>query len=355
MAVGDPHERPDVETVFVPNSFDLNRDARDWEACTLVPWVMHLPRDAGARDIAKLLADKLNLDCKDLSVTLHQPEPYLIRFESPEHAAAAMASNNGRFRGRGIDICLRRWHSLTHALGFRFFYKVKLCLDGIPDHAWTPGIVERVIGHRCALQTIITDLVQPEDSRHIELWAWSANPSEIPKRFWLAFTNRPSENSSAVYIGTEPPLEPWHQGARYEVFIHMPLLEDYSAAARDLQRTIDNPSSITPIRRRFDWRYGLVDGAPPTARSRFPARLPRPPRDPNAGAGLCGEHPSRRADHDYRPEHPEREPPAAHAAEGRRHQRRGAGTDGSGHEGHDAPDDHGACHERRNARGRDME
>jgi hypothetical protein len=212
MAVGDPHERPDVETVFVPNSFDLNRDARDWEACTLVPWAMHLPRDAGARDIAELLADKLNLDSKDLSVTLHQPEPYLIRFESPKLAAAAMASNNGRFRGRGIDICLRRWRSLTHTLGFRFFYKVKLCLDGIPDHAWTPGIVERVIGHRCALQTIITDLVQPEDSRHIELWAWSANPSEIPKRVWLAFTNRPSEHSSAVYIGTEPPPEPWHQG-----------------------------------------------------------------------------------------------------------------------------------------------
>jgi hypothetical protein len=71
MAVGDPHERPDVETVFVPNSFDLNRDAHDWEACTLVPWAMHLPRGAGARDIAELLADKLNLDRKDLSVTLH--------------------------------------------------------------------------------------------------------------------------------------------------------------------------------------------------------------------------------------------------------------------------------------------
>jgi hypothetical protein len=38
MPVGDPHERPDVETIIVPNSFDLNRDARDREVCTLVPW-----------------------------------------------------------------------------------------------------------------------------------------------------------------------------------------------------------------------------------------------------------------------------------------------------------------------------
>jgi hypothetical protein len=158
MAVGDPHERSDVETVIVPNSFDLNRDARDWEACTLVPWAMHLPRD-GARNIAELLAGKLNLGNKDFSVTLHQPELYLIRFENPDHAAVAMASNKGRFRGRGIGICLRHWRSLTHALGFYFFYKVKLCLDGIPYHAWTPGIIERAIGQRCALQTIVTDLV----------------------------------------------------------------------------------------------------------------------------------------------------------------------------------------------------
>jgi hypothetical protein len=252
MAVGDPQERPDVETVIVPNSFYMIRDARDWEACALVPWALHLPRDVGARDIATLLADKLRLEARDISVTLHQPEPYIIRFENPDHAAAAMSSNKGRFRGRGIDICLRRWRSLSHALGFRFFYRVKLCLDGIPDHAWTPAIVERVIGHRCALQTIITDLVQPQDSCHIELWAWTANPSEIPKRVWLAFTNRPSADSSVVFVGPDPPPELWHQGARFEVFLHMLLMEEYSAAARDLQSVVDNPASITPIRRRFD-------------------------------------------------------------------------------------------------------
>jgi hypothetical protein len=287
-----------VETVIVPNSFDMIRGAYDWEACALVPWAMHLPRDAGARDIETLLADKLRLEAKDISVTLHQPEPYLIRFENPDHAAAAMASNKGRFRGRGIDICLRRWRSLSHALGFRFFYTVKLCLDGIPDHAWTPAIVERVIGHRCTLQTIVTDLVQPEDSRHIELWSWTANPSEIPKRVWLTFTNQPFDDSSAVFVGPDPPPESWHQGARFEVFLHMPLMEDYSAPARDLQSVVDNPASITPIRRRFDWRYGLVDGAPPTARSRFSARLPHPPHDFGERDGHGSKRSAPRADHD---------------------------------------------------------
>ena len=75
---------------------------------------------------------------------------------------------------------MRRWRSLTHALGKRIFFRVRLYLDGIPDHAWTSGIVERVIGSRCALQCINTDLVQPTDMRHIDLWAWTVNPSDIP-------------------------------------------------------------------------------------------------------------------------------------------------------------------------------
>jgi hypothetical protein len=46
---------------------------------------------------------------------------------------------------------------------------VRLCLDGVPDHVWTPEIVERIIDNRCALQHIVTDLVQSVDTRHIEL------------------------------------------------------------------------------------------------------------------------------------------------------------------------------------------
>jgi hypothetical protein len=122
--------------------------------------------------------------------------------------------------------------------------------------------------------------VQPADTRHIELWAWSRDPSRIPKKVWLTFTHRPIDGSSAVFVDTEPPPDRSHQGVRYEVFIHIPLIEDYSAAADNLQEAIDNPAAYVPIRCRYDWRHGLVDGAPATARAtRFSARLPRPPPD----------------------------------------------------------------------------
>nr|TKW20534.1 hypothetical protein SEVIR_4G094900v2 [Setaria viridis] len=234
MAIGDPHTRPEVETIFVSNSFHLEHDAQEWEACTLVLWALHLPPGAGARDIAGLIIIELHLRPGDVAVMLHQPEPYLVHFNSAAHAAEAC--HHGRFTGGGINICLRPWHSLTHALSFRIFYRVCLCLDGIPSHAWTPEIVERVIGHKCALQHIVTDLIQLADSMHIELWAWMADPSEIPKKVWLAFMHSPATKSSTFSVSAEPPSTYWQQGTRYEVFIHMPLLEDYTAAACNLQQ-----------------------------------------------------------------------------------------------------------------------
>jgi hypothetical protein len=206
---------------------------------------------------------------------LNQPEPYLIRFEKA--VDATRARELGRFTGSGIDICLRPWRCLSHALGFRMFYRVQLFLDGIPDHAWTLAIMERLIGHRCALQYIITDLVKPDDTRHIELWAWTPEPRDIPKKVWLAFTHGLAGGSSVVYVDTEPLPAAWHQGNRFVVYVHLSIPEDYHAVEGNLQAAIDNPASVKPIRCRFDWRYGLPDRAPPEAHSRFPTRLPKPP------------------------------------------------------------------------------
>ena len=127
--------------------------------------------------------DALKLERGAVTITVHQPEPYLIRFERQEHCEKAR--NYGRFQRRGIDICLRRWRSLTHALGMRIFYRVRLYLDGIPGYAWTTEIAERIICHRCALQCINTDLLQPLHTRHIDVWAWTENPSANPRKVWL--------------------------------------------------------------------------------------------------------------------------------------------------------------------------
>nr|TKW04868.1 hypothetical protein SEVIR_7G138200v2 [Setaria viridis] len=150
--------------------------------------------------------------------------------------------------------------------GLRIFYHVRIYLDGIPSHAWTPDMC------------INTNLVQSLDTRHIDLWAWTANSSDIPKRVWLVFTHRPSDRSTIAVMQEQS--DRWQQGICYEVFIHVDLVEDYTAAAHDLHGVISNPAAFKPVKRPYIWRYGLVDGALVDAQAKFPVCLPLLPHEP---------------------------------------------------------------------------
>lgn len=153
-----------------------------------------------------------------------------------------------------------------------------LYLDGILGHAWTPEIVERIVGRRCALQCINMDLVQSLDTRHIDLWAWMADPSTIPKKVWLVFTHRLFDCSTIGAVLHEQP-DQWQQGVQYAVFVHLGVVEDYTEAAQDIHGVVSNPTVFKPIKRGYAWRYGLVDGSPVGSRATFLARLPLPPRN----------------------------------------------------------------------------
>lgn len=98
---------------------------------------------------------------------------------------------------------------------------------------------------------------------------------------WLVFTHKSSAKSSLVTVLRSPP-EKWQQGIRYEVFIHLDLLEDYMTASYDLQGAVNNSEKFTPMRRPYAWRYSIVDGALVEGRSAFLARLPLPPSEPES-------------------------------------------------------------------------
>jgi hypothetical protein len=49
--------------------------------------------------------------------------------------------------------------------------------------------------------------VESGNTRSIDLWAWTANTSTIPKRMWLGFTNRAKDPQLASLLVAENPPE----------------------------------------------------------------------------------------------------------------------------------------------------
>ncbi|WVZ79499.1 hypothetical protein U9M48_027071 [Paspalum notatum var. saurae] len=270
--LGDPATHPDADECFIPASYAINASLREWEDTAVVTWAMSAPPSTGPREIEAVLREDFRLRQDEVTVTKHHPEAFLIKFLHPHHCAEA--TKKGYIKRRGIDIRFIRWRSLSSALGVTLLFRVKLCLDGIPGHAWDADIVERIISRRCALETIETNLINPDETKKVDLWAWTANPSSIPKKIWLNFTSQARDAKLSFVLVMETPPEHWQSGSKFPVIVHLEENHDYTVASRDEQ------GNITPGKRRLPrWHLGVVDGEPRPSRAfeDFPHHPP-PPR-----------------------------------------------------------------------------
>lgn len=178
VRIGDPSPRPDEVSYLVPTSFDLKQEVREWEGTTPVVKAISTPLTTGATKIEAVVLDELYLHRGEVTVSRHQLEPFLIKFNK-EHAEA-MASMS-RLKHHGIIINVQPWCRLQAALGVALFFRVCLYLEGVPIHVWNLELINRIMGMMCSLECIDTNLLHHDDTRTIDLWAWMVNPSKIPK------------------------------------------------------------------------------------------------------------------------------------------------------------------------------
>ena len=127
--------------------------------------------------------------------------------------------------------------------------------------------MERIIGRRCALETIETNLLLPAETKTLDLCAWTANPSLIPKKVWLTFTSRAKDPVLASIVVSETTPEHWQHGRKHGAIIHLEEIHDYTVS------TVDSNSKFSPGKRRLlDWHQ-----VQPRAFEEFPHHPP-PPR-----------------------------------------------------------------------------
>ncbi|KAG2567893.1 hypothetical protein PVAP13_7NG276248 [Panicum virgatum] len=149
-----------------------------------------------------------------------------------------------------------KWRSLREAEGVALLFCVKLCLDGVPRHAWSAELAERIISRTCALEGIETNLDTPADTKTIVLWAWTANPSAISKLVWLTFTGRARDPHLASVQVSDTPPERWQRGVKHPVIVHLEEFQDYTTASVNL----DNRTCTPTTRKLPTWCLGVVDG-----------------------------------------------------------------------------------------------
>jgi hypothetical protein len=176
---------------------------------------------------------------KDICVTDHYPEPYMVRFIHPHHRNAAVARRDFDFEGHRIHVRPWRWEENAEQVNMMFH--VRLCIENVPLYAWNEGVAQQIIGRACSLDYIESSCMNRDYTKALCLWAWAESPALVQRVRWVTLPGR-----SAV-----PGIpERGRRGLQRRCIIHLDIVEDMSGPV-DAQ---------PPTPGKLDWRWGHVDG-----------------------------------------------------------------------------------------------
>ncbi|KAM0931562.1 hypothetical protein ACQ4PT_000265 [Festuca glaucescens] len=259
--IGSAVTRPEEDSVIIATSFEMDQDIKDWEATAAIAWVVYGNRKIDAKSVDRAVRKEFSLSHRDINVCPHQPVQFLLKFEHKAHCSEVL--KRGRFKADNALLQLRPWRPLEHAFGAAMSFRVRLCLEGVPAYGLTPYVAERVIGRRCSFDRLDDASALLTNARSLDCWAWTANPSSIPKVVWLTFTSRGAGGlASEVFVHEVRPTGS-KRGATFRVLVHLDLMEDYSSAPLDFFGSSTDAAAFKPTPVAFDWHYLTVDGRAP--------------------------------------------------------------------------------------------
>jgi hypothetical protein len=101
--------------------------------------------------VRRVFCSRFGMREEDIKVVQHYHEDSFVTFEHQHqhHRDAAVARRD--FTYGNIDIRVRPWQLPVHGDCIDFGFHVRLCLEGIPLHAWNEAIAKRAVA-RCCVQ-----------------------------------------------------------------------------------------------------------------------------------------------------------------------------------------------------------
>ncbi|KAM3254243.1 hypothetical protein ACQJBY_048022 [Aegilops geniculata] len=246
--VGDPSMRPEEGHVVITSTPAMEEAAASLASLGAFVWLGGNRPRVNAAEIRDVIANEFSINRNYIKVVPHYPEDFFVLFTHPHHRDQVTASP-GRFNHNGLDIHAANWRPEANADSVEAYYHVHLCIENLPLNAWCDEVATQVLGPDTFLHYFDVATVKREDSSSFNLWAWSANPSAIPKVLRLTLAG----NQAAGY-SSGPSAVVGRRGLKRRVLVHLETVEDFTP---DVNGVIPRrPRSTHP----FTFCYGVVDG-----------------------------------------------------------------------------------------------
>ncbi|CAL5037355.1 unnamed protein product [Urochloa decumbens] len=200
---------------------------------------------------------------------------FLIRFDSQLQRDAAIQCKELTIGHLKLQIMAwKRQFSSTSLT--RFFYRARLCIEGVPSHAHHAEAVADLFKAPGFFDDADCDAERPEEEECLRLWYWTADPDAIPTTGSLHIeepVTLPQEDYAESLFELGMPMGAMRADAEealeYHVIIHVDRVLDFSVPPRgSSHRSPDSPISghldevpeeMWPISHPFHWRLGVPD------------------------------------------------------------------------------------------------
>jgi hypothetical protein len=132
----------------------------------------------------QLFANHFKTPLSAVTATCHGPCEFLLFFTDPVKAKEAQ-TYSGKLVLGGTSFLLRPWSRLRRALTASLPYKVRVCLEGVPEHAHDIVSVTPLFAGE-AMVDYFDDMIWSEkESGCVRIWLWMEDVDKLARRATL--------------------------------------------------------------------------------------------------------------------------------------------------------------------------
>ncbi|KQJ97094.1 hypothetical protein BRADI_3g28775v3 [Brachypodium distachyon] len=262
LPLGAASRRPGAECCFIPRGVEMEAEERALQWSTVVSVTGVRSRIALAAVERVILACFPELEgC--FSAHRFWPDDFLVVFNSREARDAVMAV--GSIEGRGFSLRFSLWNRFRQAVGHTISFRVHLEVEGVPPHAWSSSTAASLLGTSCVVEWLGTSTTNKEDLGRFTIYAWTPDPSLIPREKVLMNPEAPvpleGEEDDDLLVPQEMMIPTEVHLLEYRAIIHLLRVED-TVVSTDRSSSDDWPSNDGDSGHNGDPPHGYGDRRP---------------------------------------------------------------------------------------------
>ncbi|CAN6337591.1 unnamed protein product [Urochloa humidicola] len=198
----------------------------------IIAQVGNASREFSTTDVSRALAEAAGLDAGLFPATQSYPESFLIVCSTQEARDRALGASPVPMPATFLS--LRPWTRLVRATSRTLYHKVKLEIDGIPEHAWDIDTAGKFLAKHAWIERLDQETACKADLSTFKLTAWSKDPLSIPASMTLCIAEPEPRVTYAdddmewIFGNLEPYLRQ-KIVLEYPIAIHLRRIEDFSS------------------------------------------------------------------------------------------------------------------------------